>query len=62
MRRAIAARPAAQWSLSGRSGFVTAVAAQLREAGIPGRSIHKDAFWGMGAPAAAARPCEPARA
>lgn len=60
VHRAVAARPAAQWSLSGRSDFVTAVATQLREAGIAARSIHKDAFWGMGAPAAAVRPCEPA--
>ena len=58
VRRAIAARPAAQWSLSGRSGFVTAVAAQLRDAGVPARSIHKDAFWGMRAPQA--RPSAPA--
>ena len=55
VRRAIAVYPAAQWSLSGRSGFVTAIAAQLRNAGVPARSIHKDAFWGMRASSTAVR-------
>jgi ferredoxin-NADP reductase len=58
VRRAIATYPAAQWSLSGRSGFVTAIAAQLRNAGVPARSIHKDAFWGMRTPSTAVRPGE----
>lgn len=58
VRRSIAAHPASQWSLSGRSGFVTAIATQLRNAGVPARSIHKDAFWGMRAPQA--RPSGPA--
>jgi ferredoxin-NADP reductase len=58
VRRAIAARPAAQWSLSGRAGFVSAVATQLQNAGVPARSIHKDAFWGMRTPSAAARPAD----
>lgn len=43
--------PPAQWLLSGRRDFVAAVATQLRYAGVPARRIHKDAFWGMGAPA-----------
>jgi len=52
VRRAVADRPDARWSLSGRSGFVAALAAQLTEAGVPARRIHKAAFWGMRAPAA----------
>jgi glycine betaine catabolism B len=56
VRRAIVAHPAAQWSLSGRSGFVTTIAAQVRDAGVPARRIHKDAFWGMRASSAAVRP------
>jgi len=55
VRRALADRPGARWSLSGRTGFVNAVAAQLRGAGVPARSIHKDAFWTMRAPAATRR-------
>jgi ferredoxin-NADP reductase len=51
VRQAIAGRPAARWSLSGRSDFVAAVASQLADAGVPARMIHKDAFWGMRAPA-----------
>ena len=62
VRQAIATHPAAQWSLSGRSGFVAAIAAQLRNAGVPARSIHKDAFWGMRAPGTAVRPGERAPA
>jgi len=58
VRRAIATYPAARWSLSGRSGFVTAIAAQLRNAGVPARSIHKDAFWGTRTPGTAVRPGE----
>jgi len=48
----VADRPDARWSLSGRSGFVSALAVQLAEAGVPARRVHKDAFWGMRAPAA----------
>jgi len=47
VRRAVADRPTARWSLSGRPGFVNALAAQLSNAGVPARRIHKDAFWGM---------------
>jgi len=50
--RVVADRPDARWSLSGRSGFVSALAVQLAEAGVPARRVHKDAFWGMRAPAA----------
>jgi ferredoxin-NADP reductase len=55
VRQAITDRPAALWSLSGRSDFVAAVARQLADAGVPARMIHKDAFWGMRAPATARR-------
>ena len=55
VRQAITDRPAAQWSLSGRPNFVAAVAGQLADARVPARMIHKDAFWGMRAPAAARR-------
>lgn len=44
---AAAERPDAQWSLSGRPGFVSVIARQLRDAGVPARRIHRDAFWGM---------------
>jgi ferredoxin-NADP reductase len=43
----IAERPDARWSLSGRSDFIAAVAAQLTDAAVPTRNIHKDAFWTM---------------
>ena len=52
VRRAVAEHPDARWSLSGRSGFVAALATQLAEVGVPARRVHKDAFWGMRAPAA----------
>lgn len=52
VRRAVSSRPDARWSLSGRSGFVAALAAQLAEALVPARRIHEDAFWGMRTPAA----------
>ena len=55
MRQAIADRPAARWSLSGRPDFVAAVARQLADAAVPARMIHKNAFWGMRAPAPAER-------
>lgn len=35
--------------------LVAAVAGQLAGAGVPARMIHKDAFWGMRAPATARR-------
>jgi len=54
VRHAVADRPTARWSLSGRPAFVAAVAAQLSDAGVPARRIHKDAFWGMRTPAATA--------
>ena len=44
---AVAERVDADWSLSGRSDFVSAVARQLTDAGVPGRRIHRDTFWGM---------------
>jgi ferredoxin-NADP reductase len=50
--RAVIDRRDARWSLSGRAGFVAALAAQLAEAGVPASRIHRDAFWGMRAPAA----------
>ncbi len=59
VRAAIAARPDARWSLSGRSAFVAAIARQLVQAGVPARRIHKDAFWGMRAGGAAARAAAP---
>jgi len=63
VRLAITARPGARWSLSGRPAFVAAVAAHLREAGVPARSVHKDAFWGMGttAPSTDRRSALPSR-
>jgi len=54
VRRAVADRPTARWSLSGRPAFVAAVAGQLSAAGVPARRIHKDAFWGMRTPTAPA--------
>lgn len=51
VRRTIDDRPGAQWSLSGRPRFVAALSAQLRAAGVPRRSIHKDVFWTLPAPA-----------
>ncbi|RFA11714.1 hypothetical protein B7R22_18200 [Subtercola boreus] len=48
----VADRPDADWSLSGRSDFISAVARQLTDAGVPARRIHRDAFWGMGGSAA----------
>ncbi len=56
VQRAIADRPTARWSLSGRPAFVAAVAAQLSGAGVPARRIHKDAFWGMRTPTPALSP------
>ena len=53
VRQAIADRPAARWSLSGRPDFAAAVARQLAGAAVPARMIHKDAFRGMRAPAPA---------
>ncbi len=50
VRQAMADRPTARWSLSGRTAFVAAVATQLTDAGVPARMIHKDAFWGMRTP------------
>ena len=55
VRQAIADRPAARWSLSGRPDFATAIARQLAGAAVPARMIHKDAFRGMRAPATARR-------
>jgi len=55
VRRTIASRPAARWSVSGRRDFVAAVATQLADAGVPARRIHKDAFWGMRTTAIAPR-------
>jgi len=56
VRRAIADRPTAHWSLAGTSGFVAAVAAQLVQAGVSTRRIHKDAFWSARTPTAATTP------
>jgi len=50
VRRAVADRPGARWSLSGRSAFVNALAEQLRQAGVPARRVHKEAFWTMRTP------------
>jgi len=55
VRRAVADRPDARWSLSGRSAFVNALAEQLDQAGVPARRVHKDAFWTMRTPAATRR-------
>lgn len=54
VRQAVADRPTARWSLSGRPDFVTSLAAQLTATGVPARRIHKDAFWGMRNPATSA--------
>ena len=61
VRKAIVNRPAARWLLSRRPDFAAAVAAQLADAAMPARMIHKDKFWACEPPPPATTSSPPDR-